>query len=308
MPKAIGALTIFACERFRTGTRRLRGAWSGRACPVLSPLCRIWIAASSRPWAFQPKRSAERFVLVSVTLVSVPPRMPCHVLVDFDGTIATVDTTDALLERFALPEWHAIEDEWKAGKIGSRECMVRQIDLVRATPDELDAFIETIEIDPGVPAFFADARARGLEISVVSDGLDRTVNAVLARSGIIASTRANHLEYAGDSRWRLTFPNTRADCRALSGNCKCATPNAAETVLRVVVGDGRSDFCVAEQADFVLAKSKLVDHARSRNLPHASFATFAEAKAHLAAWLDGAVAPSRTSAAHVRCDASHHSD
>ena len=35
--------------------------------------------------------------------------------------------------------------------IGSRECLVRQIDLVRATPAQLDDFIEHIEIDPGFP-------------------------------------------------------------------------------------------------------------------------------------------------------------
>jgi 2-hydroxy-3-keto-5-methylthiopentenyl-1-phosphate phosphatase len=222
-------------------------------------------------------------------------RPHCHVLVDFDGTIATVDTTDALLERFALPEWHAIEDDWKAGKIGSRECMVRQVDLIRATPSEIDAFIAGLEIDPTVPAFFAYARSRGLEVSVVSDGLDRTVNAVLGRYGVVAPTRANHLEHVAEDRWRLTFPNARDDCKALSGNCKCATPDAVDAALRVVVGDGRSDFCVAEQADFVLAKSKLVDHALLHALPHAAFVTFAEAKLHLAAWLDGV--PSETRAA-----------
>ncbi len=215
-------------------------------------------------------------------------------LVDFDGTIATLDTTDALLERFALPQWQAIEDEWKSGAIGSRECMVRQVDLIRATPADIDDFIDGLRIDPGVPAFFAFARARGLEISVVSDGLDRTVNAVLARSGIVAPTRANHLEHLGADRWRLSFPNARADCLALSGNCKCATPNAANPALRVVVGDGRSDFCVAERADFVLAKAKLVDHARLRKLPHATFASFNEATSQLAAWLDGRSADRQT--------------
>ena len=215
------------------------------------------------------------------------PRLHGHVLVDFDGTIATLDTTDALLERFALPEWQAIEDEWKAGKIGSRECMVRQIDLIRATPAEMDAFVDEVAIDPGVPAFFAFARSRGLDISVVSDGLDRTVSAVLARYGIAAATRANHLEHLGQDRWRLAFPHARSDCRALSGNCKCATPDTAPASLRIVVGDGRSDFCVAEQADFVLAKSKLVEHARAKGLTHAVFTTFTEATRLLGAWLDG---------------------
>ena len=76
-------------------------------------------------------------------------RLNCHVFVDFDGTIAPVDTTDLLLERFADPKWLEIEEEWKSGRIGSRECLVRQIDLVRAAPEELDDFVSRIDIDPG---------------------------------------------------------------------------------------------------------------------------------------------------------------
>ena len=30
-------------------------------------------------------------------------------IVDFDGTIAPTDTVDALLEKFAAPEWRRIE-------------------------------------------------------------------------------------------------------------------------------------------------------------------------------------------------------
>ena len=76
-------------------------------------------------------------------------RLKCRVFVDFDGTIAPVDTTDLLLERFAAPAWREIEDDWKAGRIGSRECLVRQIDLVRASEAEMDAFVAGIEIDRG---------------------------------------------------------------------------------------------------------------------------------------------------------------
>ena len=80
-------------------------------------------------------------------------RLKCRLLVDFDGTIASVDTTDLLLERFAAPAWRDIEEDWKAGRIGSRECMVRQIDLVRASQPEMDEFVAGIEIDPEFPAF-----------------------------------------------------------------------------------------------------------------------------------------------------------
>jgi 2,3-diketo-5-methylthio-1-phosphopentane phosphatase len=213
-------------------------------------------------------------------------RLKCQVLVDFDGTIATDDTTDRLLERFAEPGWQAVEDEWKAGLIGSRECMARQIALVRATPEQYADFVADVEIDPSFPAFAALCHARGVAITVVSDGLDRTVAAVLDRHGLGLPIRANHLEWLGGDRWRLLFPHGRGDCRALAGNCKCQFAAAPPGTVRVVVGDGRSDFCVAEQAELVLAKSALAKHAAATGLPHFPIQSFAEATTLLAAWLD----------------------
>lgn len=223
-------------------------------------------------------------------------RLKCQVLVDFDGTIATDDTTDRLLERYAEPGWHAVEDEWKAGLIGSRECMVRQIALVRATPAELDAFVEEIEIDPAFPAFVALCRSRGVDITVVSDGLDRTVAAVLERHGLDLPFRANRLEWLGGDRWRLLFPHGRADCRALAGNCKCQFAAAPPGTVRVVVGDGRSDFCVAGEADLVLAKRALAEHAAATGMAHFPFHCFAEATTLLAGWLDET--PTETHSGH----------
>jgi len=213
-------------------------------------------------------------------------RVKCRLLVDFDGTIASVDTTDLLLERFAAPLWRDIEEEWKAGRIGSRECMVRQIDLVRASPAEMDQFVAGIEIDPGFPEFVALCARLGHSIAVISDGLDLTVEAVLRRYGLDLAFSANRLQWCGRDRWRLAFPHARSDCQTLSGNCKCTFTTGAPRELSIVVGDGRSDFCVAGRADLVLAKGALLDYCRQRQLPHLGFADFAEATNILAGWLE----------------------
>lgn len=213
-------------------------------------------------------------------------RLKCRVFVDFDGTIAPSDTTDLLLERFAAPAWRDIEEDWKCGRIGSRECLVRQIDLVRASEAELDAFIAGIEIDPGFAQFASLCQRLGHSVTVVSDGLDRTIEAVLARHGLELPFHANHLQRRGDDRWRLTFPHARSDCQALSGNCKCQFAEGEPRQLRIVVGDGRSDFCVAGRADLVLAKSALLDHCRATEMPHFAFADFHEASRLMADWLE----------------------
>lgn len=213
-----------------------------------------------------------------------PARVKCRVLVDFDGTIAPIDTTDLLLERFAAPAWRDVEEDWKAGRIGSRECLVRQIDLVRATPAAMDAFIDTLEIDRAFPGFVNLVRRLGHAIVVVSDGLDRTIRRVLDRDNVSVPYFANHLQWRGDDRWRLTFPHAKSDCTALSGNCKCGF--AQPRTLTILIGDGRSDFCLAERADLVLAKASLLAHCRAADLPHIPFEDFDHATALLAAWLE----------------------
>lgn len=211
--------------------------------------------------------------------------MKFHVFVDFDGTIAPLDTTDLLLERFADLRWLEIEEQWKAGLIGSRECMVRQVDLVRATPDEIDRFVEEIEIDPGFADFACLCTRLGHAVTVVSDGLDRTVGTVLKRAGITVPFRANRLAWVGGDRWRLQFPHSRSDCSTLAGNCKCQFAEAERESGRIVVGDGRSDYCIAGRADLVLAKSSLVTYCAEQGFPHVVFRDFADASELLMQWI-----------------------
>lgn len=71
---------------------------------------------------------------------------PYSVICDFDGTVTPFDVTDAILERFARPAWKAIEDEWVRGGISARECMERQIPLIEAPLERLDAFLDTVPV------------------------------------------------------------------------------------------------------------------------------------------------------------------
>lgn len=218
-------------------------------------------------------------------------RVNCHVFVDFDGTIVPADATDQLLTRYADPSWLEIEADWKAGRIGSRDCMARQVELIRATPEELDGFVAGFDVDPAFPAFVDLCRTHGMAITVVSDGLDRVIAAVLGKAGLDLRYRANRLEYLGDKRWRLGFPYNRGDCKMLSGNCKCQFPIAAREAVHVMIGDGRSDFCISGRVDLVLAKGALATHCRSEALPHHPIDDFRDVVALFQTWLSAADAP-----------------
>jgi 2-hydroxy-3-keto-5-methylthiopentenyl-1-phosphate phosphatase len=217
------------------------------------------------------------------TRYSVPSSV--RVFVDFDGTISVGDTTDLILENFADPSWRTIEADWVAGRIGSRECLARQIDLVRASPETLDAFARAAAIDPHFAAFAALCETHRLPVAVVSDGLDRIARAMLARAGLALPIIANHLEWVGGERWRLGFPHAREDCRATAGHCKCATIAAEPAGLRVLIGDGRSDFCAAASADLVIAKGALAVYCGKNGIACEPFTDFAGASTILARWI-----------------------
>ena len=93
--------------------------------------------------------------------------MQWHIVCDFDGTITPTDVIDNILQRFADPSWEAIEDQWLQGEIGSRECLSRQLSLVKASPAELLAYFDTVEIDPDFPDFVDHVIGLGASIEVV---------------------------------------------------------------------------------------------------------------------------------------------
>lgn len=212
--------------------------------------------------------------------------MSWNILCDFDGTIASEDVTDSLLSRFADPEWQSIEAEWKAGRIGSRECMTRQVDLIRATRDEIDRHLDGVEIDRDFAGFVGMCRDYKLPVTVVSDGLDYAIRALLTREGLgDLPIIANRLEAIGNDRYRMSSPYADAGCRSASGTCKCAVAATDQTDV-LLIGDGASDFCAGGIVDLVFAKASLLEHCRKRGLPHVACANFAEAQALLPALVE----------------------
>ncbi len=203
---------------------------------------------------------------------------------DFDGTISVLDVTDTLLQRFGKPGWQELEDAWERGEIGSRECMKGQVALLDMNEAELRAHLDTIEIDPYFAGFVSTARAHGIKVQVVSDGIDYAIRHVLAKHGLgDLEVIANRLVQTGERSWKLDSPWASAHCQRASGNCKCERLAEQQNLHgRVLyVGDSTSDFCVSHKADFVLAKYKLIAHCEQHGITHAPFETFEQATALL---------------------------
>ena len=209
--------------------------------------------------------------------------MSLRVLCDFDGTITKVDTADAIFSAFAAPEWRRVEALWEDGEIGSAECMRLQMELVEASLPELNAILDTLEIDPTFPAFSDFCRRNELELVILSDGVDYFIRRILQRFQLqYLPVRANRLVQLGERRFSLAHPFSVKDCASGAGTCKCASAALDAADRRtVMIGDGRSDFCVSQEADLVFAKKSLLAYTRKQGIASVAYTDFNDIQAHL---------------------------
>lgn len=208
-------------------------------------------------------------------------------IIDFDGTLATEDTVDQLLEHYADPRWEELERDWLAGKITALECMRDQVALVKADRITLGKFFQQICLDEHFMAFWQHAR-QFAQVAIVSDGLDYAIQTALRGAGLSQlPVFANQLDFIAPDRLALSFPYRQAECRGGNGVCKCAIAQQLAVTHGgpiVLVGDGKSDTCLAGMADTVFAKSSLLRYCQEKAIPHIRFENFSEILETVKAW------------------------
>lgn len=201
------------------------------------------------------------------------------VFLDFDGTITLRDVGQHLLARHASADWVRLHDDYDAGTIGSRECLIGQWDLVTADEATLRTTAAEVPIDPGFVPLADALRQAGAELTVVSDGFGFYADAVCGSVGVPVLTNRVDWE-TGD----LAFPYEDRCCAcATCGVCKQAPVKDAHRAGRttVLVGDGTSDRKAALLADVVFAKATLADWCDWYDVPHHRFTALAEVHATL---------------------------
>lgn len=195
------------------------------------------------------------------------------VAIDFDGTITEVDITTSLIREFAKPGWEEAERLWEAGVMGSRDCLKAQISLVDVHLVKLVAYVRKFSINAGFVPFLDFLKESHVPFGIVSDGFDVILKTLLAHAGIHdIPVYANRLrEVAG--RLEPSFPYASKECPA--GMCKCKAAGLIGKGLPVIhIGDGRSDFCLAEEAMYVFSTGKLTEVCKAKGIPHQPFTDF----------------------------------
>lgn len=197
---------------------------------------------------------------------------------DFDGTIATRDVGYQMYHHFTGGRNDELLPDWKSGALSTRECMVLESAMVRATPEAFYAYLDSHTLDPTFAPFVARCQAAMIPVVVISDGLDLYVTYLLRKYRIpelpLICNRG-HLENGG---LRVEFPYPDPH-RTGGGVCKgdrIAEYRAAGNVDRTVifVGDGLSDIGAIPQVDILFAKKDLQQYCERQNIPYNGFDSF----------------------------------
>lgn len=207
---------------------------------------------------------------------------------DFDGTITRQDVLDELVNRYSRNEsWKIIEERWKAGLIGSEQCLREEFSLLSISDQELESFINKVEIDPGFIELVGLLRQKQVPFAILSDGIEKFIRAILKRHKLGDITiRANRVKRYKDGL-RLICPHHQDHCLAAAAHCKCASVRELHINPRktIYIGDGRSDLCPARQADIVFAKGALAEGLSAQQRPYISYSSLHEIAAAISgAW------------------------
>lgn len=193
---------------------------------------------------------------------------------DFDDTVVQANLSLALFQRFGQG-WEEDLARYRAGQIPVEEWNARALWTVRATRQEIERFArEQAHVRPGFAAFAGLCREAGVALVINSSGLDLYIRPVLQDLGL-ADLRlcCGHTELT-DAGFRLRYQTP--DGAPLAAGTKAAAIRwlKAQGARVIHIGDGRSDEPAADGADFVFARSSLLEYCRRQGLPHAPFEDF----------------------------------
>ncbi len=209
--------------------------------------------------------------------------MNIAILCDFDDTAAQQNVAHLVLDRFANNDWRKLQQQFQEGTIRAKDYFEWPFASVTASREAMQRHVrDNGRLRDGFVELAHYCREHGVELAIVTHGLDFYVEALLEQAGLDwLPTYAVHAHF-NDSGIQYEYKYAREGCLEY-GNCKCSIVDRYRGNGRQVlyVGDGISDLCPARRADLVFARARLLKECQEQGLPHIELRDFNDVIAEL---------------------------
>jgi 2,3-diketo-5-methylthio-1-phosphopentane phosphatase len=202
---------------------------------------------------------------------------PLAVFCDFDGTFSVQDVGATLAQRHAPERRPSAWARFERGEIQAWDYNLEILNGLPVAVDELEAFLCSVELDPGARDLLGWCEARDVPFRILSDGFDWNLNRLQVIHRVRFAYSANHLRYRA-GRWVIRAGSPDPGCGCGTGTCKARairTWREDHPHAKVVhIGNGRvSDTCGALAADLAFAKDSLATELSRRGAAFEPFET-----------------------------------
>lgn len=210
-------------------------------------------------------------------LMRVHARPRLAVFCDFDGTFAVQDVGSTIARRYAGERRAALWERLERGDLSPWAYNMELLDGLALPEEQLEAFLRSVELDPGARSLVAWCEEHAVPFRVLSDGFDRNLDRIQLLHGVRFAYDANHLWYEGGA-WRIAAGHPDPRCSCGTGTCKLSRIRAFRAshpgTNIVHVGNGRvSDLCACRGADVVFAKDSLAEELARQGVAFEPFET-----------------------------------
>ncbi len=221
---------------------------------------------------------------------------------DFDGTITSTDSLKYLLRTYGGSAWLQLEWRLMRGEVSERQALVEAFSNFSLSSQQMKDVIEAaVKVDSGFESFADWVRSEGIEFTILSGGFESIIDQVFEREAWPRFPRLANGLVVDEKGWTLRMLSKSPSC----GRCSHCKGDTLRRVRRqnslkkfIYIGDGISDICAIQVADFVLAKGFLADYCEKRSIPHVRFEHFNDVRPLVEAFQSWPPAHS-FSAAHV---------
>jgi 2,3-diketo-5-methylthio-1-phosphopentane phosphatase len=198
------------------------------------------------------------------------------VLTDFDDTAAAQNVAEMLLNQFGDPDWKDVRQSFRDGQLSLKdyqEITFRNINADRAT---MQSYVkEHANLRPFFKDLWGFCQSNGIQMAVVSQGLDFYIQAVLEREGV-----GRVPVYAVDTKFEggeISYHYNHTDLgKEDEGNSKGFVVQSFQKKGAYVffAGDGHSDLEAARVADVTFAHRNLATFCDDEKIVYQPFKDF----------------------------------